>query len=340
MSAGSEPEGGHWRGEGVRVEEVSRELDRLHRDHQRDGAGHALTRTLNLIVLPGSPDAHVPVDGALADLGVHSPSRTLILRRHAADRLDAEADLECRFSDAAGEVGVCREIVVLSADEERLVHAASLVAPLLLADLPTVLWLPDAGSPIPDPRLLERSQQVLVDSALDGAPLGRLIELTSGARVHDLAWGRLDFWRAATAAAFERPERRSLLPRVSSLEVSYEGETLVPAALLAGWVTARAGWRAGRLERDGGRAAGIATRPDGGELTVALERDPAAHGCGGIEALTLRAGSSEVRIARGAATSRLRDLFAEALRPLASYDRGYAEALGAAATMTGDAPPP
>jgi hypothetical protein len=124
------------------------------------------------------------------------------------------------------------------------------------------------------------------------------------------------------------------------LEVGYEGETLVPAALLAGWVAARAGWRTGKLERDDGRAAGIATRPDGGEVTVALERDPEARGCGGIEALTLRAESSEVRIKRGAATSRLRDLFGEALRPLASYGRGYAEALGAAATMMGDAPRP
>jgi hypothetical protein len=40
-----------------------------------------------------------------------------------------------------------------------------------------------------------------------------------------------------------------------------------------------------------------------------------------------------VTVTRGAATNRLRDLFAEALMPLASFARGYAEALGAATAM-------
>ncbi len=336
MSAGRpEPEEGRWRGEGVRIEQVGGELDRLHRHHQREDGGHALTRTLNLIVAPSSPDADAAIDGALAGLGAHSPSRTLILRRHEADRLDAEASLECRFSDAAGRVGVCHEVVALSADEGRLAHAASLVAPLLLADLPTVLWLPEPGSPIPDPRLLERSQQVLVDSTNDGVPLQRLLELALVAPVHDLAWGRLEFWRAVTAAAFERPEPRRLLPRITGLEVVHEGETQSAALLLAGWVTARAGWRAGRIEGDDGRASGTATRPDGGVVALSLSRNPRARGCGGVESLTLRAGPDEIRVARGAATSRLRDVFAEALQPLPSYGHGYLDALGAATAMLG-----
>src|SRR2546430_643029 len=81
-----------------------------------------------------------PSGGALAGLGAHSPSRTLVLRRHGADRLDAEAVIECELSDAAGRVGVCHDRVTLTADDARLEHAASLLAPLLLSDLPTVLW--------------------------------------------------------------------------------------------------------------------------------------------------------------------------------------------------------
>lgn len=334
MSTGrSEPPAGRWRGEGVRIDQVGRELDRLQRHHQRQGGGHALARTLNLIVAPSSPDAHAAIDAALAGLGAHSPSRTLILRRHTADRLDAEASLECRFSELAGRVGVCHEVIVLSANQQRLTHAASLVAPLLLADLPTVLWLPEPGSPIADCRLLGRSQRVLVDSTHDGAPLPRLLELALAARIHDLAWGRLEFWRAAIAAAFERPERRSLLARITGLEVVYQGETLSAALLLAGWVTARAGWRAERIEHGQGRASGTATRPGGGTVALSLRRDPGARGCGGIETLVLRAGSDEIRVTRGGATSRFRDMFAEALQPLSSYGRGYLDALGAATAM-------
>ena len=112
-----------WRGEGVRVEHVAGELDRLHRAHTRDGRGHALTRTLNLIVAPASQDLDASVEGALERLGAHNPSRTLILRRHDDDRLDAEARIECELWDAAGRVGFCHDQVVLTGDDSRLGHA-------------------------------------------------------------------------------------------------------------------------------------------------------------------------------------------------------------------------
>jgi glucose-6-phosphate dehydrogenase assembly protein OpcA len=321
-----------WRGEGVHVEHVVEELHRLHRVHTRRGRGHALTRTLNLIVAPRSPAAEESVDAALRRLETHSPSRTLILRRHDADRLDAEAGIECELWDAAGRVGFCHDQVTLTGDDSRLGHAASLLAPLLLPDLPTVLWLPQPAAPPSDPLLLERAQQILVDSTRDVASVRSLASLTGSVRVHDLTWGRLEFWRAATAAAFDSPERLEL-PRVDRFEVRYEGDAIAPALLLAGWISARAGWRPERIDLDGGRARGSIARPDGGSVALSLEPDPDARGCGGVETLTLRAGSEVVELRRGAATNRLRDLFAEALPPLASFARGYADAVRFAAAM-------
>ncbi|MEK6328081.1 MAG: glucose-6-phosphate dehydrogenase assembly protein OpcA [Actinomycetota bacterium] len=323
-----------WRGKDVGLDRVVAELALLNRSFQVHGHGHAMARTLNLIVAPVSSAGDSTVDGALAGLGAHSPSRTLVLRRHGADRLDAELVIESEVPDVAGRVGVSHDRVTLTADDSRLEHAASLLAPLLLSDLPTVLWLPERDSPIPDPRLLDRAQQILVDStAGDGSDLLRLGELARSARVHDLAWGRLEFWRAATAAAFEPPERRALLPRVARLDVRYEGDSLSTGLLLAGWVTARAGWRPGPLGRDDGRAEAKAVRADGGAVALSLAGEPEARGCGGIENLTFRTDADEVRIGRGAATSRLRDLFAEALQPMPSFARGYQESLGAVAAM-------
>ena len=328
------PERSRWRGEDVRIEELVDELARLHRVFQDHGHGHALARTLNLIVAPASSAAASAAEDALAGLGAHSPSRTLALRRHGADRLDAELVIESKLPEAAGRVGVSHDRVTLTADDSRLEHAASLLAPLLLSDLPTVLWLPEPDAPIRDPGLLDRAQQVLVDStAGDGSGLRRLGEITRSARVHDLAWGRLEYWRAATAAAFDPPERRALLPRVGRLDVRYEGDALSAALLLAGWVAARAGWRPEAVELHDGRARAKAVRSDGGAVAVSLTRDPEARGCGGIETLTFSTDTDEVRIGRGAATSRLRDLFAEALRPIPSFARGYPESLEAAAAM-------
>jgi glucose-6-phosphate dehydrogenase assembly protein OpcA len=323
-----------WRGEDVRLDEVVAELARLHRALQDAGRGQAMARTLNLVVAPSSSVAAKAVDDALAGLGAHSPSRTLVLRRHTSHRLDAELAIEDELPDAAGRVGVCHDRVTLTADDSRLEHAASLLAPLLLSDLPTVLWLPEPDSPIPDRRLLDRAEQVLVDSSAgDGTALRRLGELARSARVHDLAWGRLEFWRASTAAAFEPPERRVLLPRLARLDVHYEGDALSAGLLLAGWVAARAGWRPGTLDPEDGRAGAKAVRPDGGDVSVSLVRDPEARGCGGIEKLTFRTDTDEVTIGRGAATSRLRDLFAEALQPMPSFARGYPESLRAVAAM-------
>jgi glucose-6-phosphate dehydrogenase assembly protein OpcA len=325
-----------WKGEGLRGDQIAAELGRQHRELQAKGRAQALARTLNLIVAPTSAHAAKRVDEVLAQLGTHSPSRTLVLRRHGVERLDTEVVIDCEFPDVAGRVGICHDRVVLTADEGRLGHAASLLAPLLLSDLPTILWLPDPGAPIPDPDLLERAQQLLVDStAGDGADFGKLHGLAARARIHDLAWGRLEFWRAATSAAFDCPERRVLLPRVTKLDVRYQGDALSAALLLVGWVVARAGWSPGRVETDHGRARGKATRPDGGEVSLSLSHDPKAHGCGGVEELSLGSDSDEVKVHRGAATSRLRDLFAEALQPIPSFAKGYPEALEAAAAMAG-----
>ncbi len=331
------PEKDRWKGEGVHIEQVSAELERRHRGLHRDGPGRALARNLNLVVAPTSAPGVKLVDEALAGLRSHSPSRTLVLRRHQPDRLDAEVVIECEMPDAPGSVGVYHDFVVLTADESRLEHAASLLAPLLMTDLPTVLWLPEPDSPVQDPRLFDRAQQVLLDSTTaDGDDLRRVAGLTRESRVQDLAWGRLEFWRAATAAAFEPPERRALLPEITGLEIRHQGDGYSAGLLLAGWIAARAGWRPGPVERDDGRAHGQATRADGSGVQVSLTHDQHAQGCGGIEALTFKAASDEVKIGRGAATSRLRDLFAEALQPTPTFARGYADALGAAVAMVGD----
>ncbi len=318
-----------WRGRGVGLDQIEVELARLHRAHQLQG--HALARTLNLIVAPSPPRFDAEVDTVLAGLGAHSPSRTLVLRRHTADRLDVQAKLDCQLPHGSGRVGVCHDQVVLSADEPRLGHAASLVAPLLLADLPTVLWLPDPGSAIPDPRLLDRAQHLLVDSGSVPVSHRRMAGLAQHVRVHDLTWGRLEFWRAATAAAFEPLEPRRLLARTTHLELAYGEGARSASLLMAGWVAARAGWQPEPFE--GG--VGVVSRADGGHVSLSLKSDPMAAECGGIESLTFRAGSEDVRVGRGAATSRLRDLFVEALQPMPSFARGYREALEFASAMEG-----
>jgi hypothetical protein len=328
------PERIRWVGKGVTADDVDSELDRLHRATGGSDRVVALARTLNLVVVPCPDRREGEVERALALLGAHTPSRTLVLRRHGADRVDADLVMECESSTAAGHVGLCHDRVLLTMNDERLEHSASLLAPLLVRDLPTVVWLPEPDAAIPDLGLLERAQHVLVDSGSVGeAALGRLAELATGIPVHDLAWGRLEYWRAATAAAFDPPERRRLLPRLTAATLRHEEGDLGAGLLLAGWIAARAGWDPGPLERRNGHAAVVATRPDGEEVAIELEEAPHCHACGGVDALTFQADGDEVVLASGGATSTLRDMFAEALQPQRSFSRGYAPAVRAAAAM-------
>lgn len=333
--AGSEyPERIRWVGKGVSADDINAELDRLHRAAGGTDRVLALARTLNLIVVPCPDRAETAVERALDGLGSHTPSRTLVLREHGATRVDASIVMECQTPPGAGHVGLCHDRVLLSMDGARLEHSASLLAPLLVSDLPTVLWLPEPRVDVPDPRLLDRSQYLLVDSESGGPDdLGRLAELAAGIRVHDLAWGRLEYWRAAIAAAFEPAERRALLLELTEVELRYEARGLHAALLLTGWIAARAGWQSGALERSNGAARVRAARGGGGEVDIELTAADCHGGCGGVDDIVFRAGSDEVDVERSGATSSLRDMFAEALQPQPSFARGYEPAVRAAAAM-------
>jgi glucose-6-phosphate dehydrogenase assembly protein OpcA len=334
LSAREFPERTRWVGEGVTTEDVNAELDKLHRAAGGPGRILALARTLNLIVVPCSDRREAEVEKAVERLGAHTPSRTLGLREHGHDRVDATVVLECAAPTGAGQVGLCHDSVTLTMDRTRLEHSASLLAPLLVTDLPTVLWLPEPRSEIPDEALLERAQYVLVDSGPGGEEtLTKLAELAGAIRVHDFAWGRLEYWRAATAAAFEPAERRRLLPAVGEVKLGYEPLGLGAGLLLAGWIVARAGWRPGPLERSNGTARVRAVRPDGAGISIELAEGGDGGGCGGVDSVTFEADGGEVKVTRSGATSSMRDLFAEALQPEPAFARGYAPAVAAAAEM-------
>jgi glucose-6-phosphate dehydrogenase assembly protein OpcA len=328
------PERIRWVGRGVSADDINAELARLHRAAGGPGRVLALARTINLIVVPCSDRREEAVERTLDELGSHTPSRALVLREHTDSRIDASLVMECETPPGAGHVGLCHDRVLLSLDAARLEHSASLLAPLLVSDLPTVLWLPEPRADVPDPRLLERAQRVLIDSGSGQAgALVRLADLAAGIRVHDLAWGRLEYWRAAIAAAFEPAERRALVPQVIGVEIRHGEAGLQAALLLAGWIAARAGWQPGVLERRDGTVRSVATRGDGGEVELKLAEVDCGEGCGGVDGVAFRARPGEVALERGGATSSLRDLFAEALQPQASFGRGYAPAVAAAAAM-------
>jgi glucose-6-phosphate dehydrogenase assembly protein OpcA len=305
LSAGRET--GTWTATGVRAADVAAGLARLHAEHQRHEHLHAAARTLNLVVAPVPGEGERDVVDELDRLGDHSPARAIVLRDHEHERLDAEAVLDCEVRPESGRVGICHDRVLLSADRSRLDHADSLIAPLLVPDLPVIAWLPDPAR-AERGAVARRADHLVTDSGRSATPLlDHAVALAGLGPVHDLAWGRLERWRMAVAGAWERPERRARLRELREVELRHGADATAEALLLAGWIAARAGLDAS---------------------VVSLARGEA-----GIESVRFGTAQEDVVLDPPLASIGWQDAFVRALVPTRAYRSGYPEALAMARAL-------
>jgi glucose-6-phosphate dehydrogenase assembly protein OpcA len=173
----------------------------------------------------------------LAGLAERHPSRTILLfprPNDERDALDAEVDLRC-FLRGGEEQEVCSEVISIRLCGKRAAAPASVVQPLLVADLPVFLrWrgeCPWGAAELEE--LLEVTDRLVVDSSeWPDVEWGyaRLAEILGRVVVSDIAWARTEPWRRAVAA---------LWPDVADAgEVRVAGH-YAEATLLARWMSCR-----------------------------------------------------------------------------------------------------
>jgi hypothetical protein len=171
----------------------------------------------------------------LAGLAERHPSRTLLLfpEPDEEDALDMDASLQC-FS--VGDKSVCAEVIRVSLCGERAHHPASVLTPLLIADITAFCrW---RGLPRFDDvfdEVVDVIDRLIVDSTewpSDTLSLGygELAKRFDRTIVSDIAWARTQRWRRELANAWP-----------------FEGRTLAvtgthaQALLLAAWLRSRLG---------------------------------------------------------------------------------------------------
>lgn len=226
-----------WQGEDVGLAEVERQLGALRSlDADRDGLPDLRTSVLTHI-------AWVPrewreaAEDVLEGLGERHPSRTIVLFPDAEstrDAIDAEVAVET-FQVPGLKRHVATEVVRLWLRDGRTRAPASIVLPLLIADLPVFLrW---RGQPAfhegPFEDLAVVADRLIVDSRewpdlpAAYAPLAEFFDRVA---VSDIAWARTARWRQGIAnrwpAVAEAARLRVRGPRTDAL-------------LLAGWLRAR-----------------------------------------------------------------------------------------------------
>ncbi len=219
-------------------------------DQSRDIRVRARTSVLTLVVVATRPETLERTLDVIAELAGRHPSRAIILAPGDPDgppALDARISLECMVRPASV-AETCAERILMMASGETAQHLAGLATPLLIHDLPVVLWWAD-DPPLGSRQLRELTEtcdQLLIDSGAfrdDGATrLAALAVLVSGGQVavHDVGWMRLTLWRELLGGLFDHPLLLPELPSLRSvrLNVLRPGATLrlSKAALFAGWL--------------------------------------------------------------------------------------------------------
>ena len=222
--------------ENATVRQIERELARL-RDAAADADGPPTQRTSVMNHVAWVPERWVETARAtLAGLEERHPSRAILLFPRPDDPRDAIAatvDLRCYARARKG--SVCSEVIELVLCGRRSQAPASVVEPLLVADLPDFLrWRGELPFGEPElEQLVDAVDRLIVDSGEWPEPersYARLPEVLDRVAVSDIAWSRTEPWREAVAGLWPDVAEASAL-RVAGPEAD--------ALLLAGWLRSR-----------------------------------------------------------------------------------------------------
>ena len=247
----------HWHGNDVDLTTIERQLVPCWAQAAQSAPAASAIRTsiFNLVVYTDSQESAQGVCEKLDRLAGGRPSRAIVLavdRNAAGCSVDAEVRVQCQWR-AGDQSFLGYEQLIITAHGRVADHPASLVDPLLVAELPTYLWWP--GQPPFGHRIFRRllavADQLVVDSAQfrspgDGiADIGRLCSGQQG--VNDLHWARLTHWRDIIAQIFDDPACLPYVGHISSIRLDCgAGGNEAPAnaatLLLLGWMASRLGW--------------------------------------------------------------------------------------------------
>ena len=214
---------------------MQEQLDEL-REHEA-ATGSPTQRTSVMTHVAWAPPEWVDTARrTLAGLEERHPSRTILLfpEPKKPDAIQTTVSMQC-FAMPGVSHDVCSEVIELRLGGERVHAPASIVQPLLIADLPTFLrWRgePPWGAPELD-QLAGVCDRLVIDSSEWSRPKVSYAELArffDRIAVSDIAWGRGRAWRGRLA---------ELWPGIAKLEKLSVTGPRADALLLAGWLRAR-----------------------------------------------------------------------------------------------------
>jgi glucose-6-phosphate dehydrogenase assembly protein OpcA len=276
-----------WAAQATNPDAIEAALRELLRERHAANEALAPARVLNLVVIVDR-EWKGEIANRLERVGRYNASRTLLCAvEEGRETLDATAVMS--FEDVQGGLGVMREHVEIDMGPAHLERLDTIIDPVLVPELPTVLWSPHGHDQAVETLTTRGMIDVLLldsDEILEPAEgLARAAEAIRTAYVVDLAWLRTTPWRERLAASFDPIDRRPLLGRLSRLAIRHRPVSTASALLLAGWISARLQWEPAQLRALDAGGLGGAVRRNGDLVEVALE--PADQDVPGLAGVTV-----------------------------------------------------
>jgi glucose-6-phosphate dehydrogenase assembly protein OpcA len=230
---------------------------------------------LNLVVIVDR-EWRGEISNRLDQVGRYHPSRTILCcvdgRRK---KMDAQVAMTVEDEGGGGQLTLLREQVMLDIGPDHLAHLDTIVDPLVVPDIATLVWAPHGHKDGVD-ALRGLYQVVLVDSVNEPDPaaaVGRARELAEDAYVVDLAWLRSTPWRERIAASFDPPQWRTELRNISAVTIRHHPESVSAGLLFFGWLSSRLGWEPSALVEGNGSLQGRA-KSRRAEVRLCLQPEP------------------------------------------------------------------
>jgi glucose-6-phosphate dehydrogenase assembly protein OpcA len=247
-----------WREDDTTPGAVEAALRRMFADRHKEERAYVPARVMNMVVIVDR-EFRGEIENRLERVGRYHPSRlVLVLVEPGRRKLSATARIGTEDAPKAGSIAVGRERVELVVGERHLPKLDTIVDPLVVSDLATMIWSPH-GHDVAIDALRRLAQIVLIDS-LDApsveVALARADDLSEDTYVVDLAWLRSTPWRERVAATFDG--RRADLKSIAAVTVRHREDSLAAAMLFCGWLASRLGWQPGTLAQARGRWSGHA----------------------------------------------------------------------------------
>jgi glucose-6-phosphate dehydrogenase assembly protein OpcA len=255
-------------------EKIRKDLSDLWVDLAKDknaDAGVLRACSMTLIAAVDEEDDPAQIGETIAMLMREHPSRAIVVRvRDSSEfHLSAQVLAQCwmPFGDRRQ---ICCEQVEITSSMASLGDLPAVLLPLLVADLPVVLW---ARSQAGMKALVPIAGKMILDSA-GSADFACVMEYAKTHRVGDLAWVRLTRWRELVAQIFENKCYLAELSGLTRARITYTGARPATSAFyLAAWLERpKTVWEHGEVDA-------LALENEAGEVHTRIQR----AGSGGVE---------------------------------------------------------